>query len=64
MAAVNKIKNYMEKVNEIIRDIAVQCKNKGKDQGNNMAALERAFAKASMGVIKHQQEFIKQAADK
>ena len=29
-----------------------------------MAALERAFAKASMGVIKHQQEFIKQADDK
>lgn len=29
-----------------------------------MVALERSFAKASMGVIKYQQEFIKQAADK
>lgn len=29
-----------------------------------MISLERSFAKASMGVIKYQQEFLKQAASK
>ena len=58
----------MEKVTEIIRAFSEEFKAKKKNRAisnenaeTGLANLERSFAKASMGVLKYQQEFTKQA---